>query len=403
MEKQRTKPKQKAWLRLSRKSTTSPRSEATKLDPAGPSSAKGSGRSSNEDESPRPKELNVWSQGTRHLAPTPSPQAQRPRLKYMDNPEEDRVIREALAACRDHKYTRFNLERHVLSGEHIPIQRLKRGDVVFLCTTHELYGPGQRRYLYWVTNGGKGVIRGSHNWFLEPTKYRFTAEPYHDRNAYVSWTQAVAISPPRRDSIFGCVVEEEQITGGDLRDLGEFVAHQMEHHKNDVSDLCQGARELLPSAQSANGVSRRGDAWLTTKHCGVDGCAFSREAIDAWKEAGKKVLQKQVIVSSKEKSRPPESASHDFLPRVADLHGPVMHGRLLLHGCLLSSKGVLLAFLVVSADRVPKVARGADDNSILARLVDPQILGRGHRGADVGETSPAKNAVPASWFVAEWF
>ena len=151
MEKQRTKPTQKTWLRLSRKSTTSPGSEATKLDPTGPSSSKGSGRSSNEDESPRPEELNIWSQGTRHLVPSPSPQVQRPRLKYMDDPEDERVIRAALAACRDHQYTHLNLERHVLSGEHIPIQRLKRGDVVFLCTTHELYGPGQRRYLYWGT------------------------------------------------------------------------------------------------------------------------------------------------------------------------------------------------------------------------------------------------------------
>ncbi|RSL78334.1 hypothetical protein CEP51_008301 [Fusarium floridanum] len=121
MEKQRTKPKQKTWLILSRKSTTFPRSEVTKLDPIGLSSSKGSGRSSNEDESPRPEELNVWSQGTRHLVPTPSPKVQRPRLKYMDNPEEDGVIQEALAACRDHNYTRFNLERHVLSGEDIPI------------------------------------------------------------------------------------------------------------------------------------------------------------------------------------------------------------------------------------------------------------------------------------------
>ncbi|RSM15947.1 hypothetical protein CEP52_000555 [Fusarium oligoseptatum] len=210
MEKQRTKPKQKTWLILSRKINDIPQ---------------GSGRSSNEDESPRPEELNVWSQGTRHLVPTPSPKVQRPRLKYMANSEEEGVIREALAACRDHNYTRFNLERHVLSGENIPIQRLKRGDVVFPCTTHELYGPAQRRYIYWgtaksgrekylvfftlVTNGGKDVIQGSHNWYLEPTKYRFAAEPYHERNAYVSWTQAVAISPPRRDPIFGCIKRQE--------------------------------------------------------------------------------------------------------------------------------------------------------------------------------------------------
>ncbi|KAM6535137.1 hypothetical protein FALCPG4_004729 [Fusarium falciforme] len=202
MEKQGTKPKQKTWLRLSRKSTTSPGSEATKLDQTGPSSSKGSGRSSSEDESPRPEELSVWSRGTRHLVPSPSPQVQRPRLKYMDDPEDERVIRTPLAACRDHQYTHFNLERHVLSGEHMPIQRLKRGDVVFLCTTHELYGPGQRRYLYWgtaksgrekylvfftlVTNGGKGVVWGSYNWFLEPTAYRFVFETYHDRNAYAS-------------------------------------------------------------------------------------------------------------------------------------------------------------------------------------------------------------------------
>lgn len=193
MEKQRTKPKQKTWPRLSRKPTTSPGSEATKLDPEEPSSSKGSGRSLNEDESPRPEELNVWSRGTRHLVPSPSPQVQSPRLKYMGNPEDERVIQAALAACRDHQYTHFNLERYVLSGEHIPIQRLKRGDVLFLSTPHELYGPGQRRYLYWgtaksgrekylvfftlVTNGGKGVVRESHNWFLEPTAYRFVSEP----------------------------------------------------------------------------------------------------------------------------------------------------------------------------------------------------------------------------------
>ncbi|KAH7271386.1 hypothetical protein B0J15DRAFT_544284 [Fusarium solani] len=252
----------------------------------------------------------------------------------MDNFEDERVIRAALAACRDHQYTHFNLERHVLSGEYILIQRLKFGDVVFLCTTHELYGPGQRRYLYWgtdksgrekylvfftlVTNGGKGVVRGSHSWFLEPTAYRFVSEPYHDRNVHVSWTQAMAISPPRQDSIFGCIDEEEQITKGDLRDLGEFVAHQMEHHKNDVSDLCQEARERHSSAQTENGGSRRG------------GCAFSREIIDAWKQDGKKeVTQKRgVAASPKEKSRPPESAcrclggeARHFAPRLFWLEG----------------------------------------------------------------------------------
>lgn len=140
----------------------------------------------------------------------------------------------------------------------------------------------------------------------------------------------MAISPPRRDSIFGCIVEEEQITKGDLRDLGEFVVHQMEHHKNDVSDLCQETREWHSSAQTANGRSRRGDAWLERKHCGVDGCAFSREIIDAWKQDAKeKMSQKRsVAASSKEKSRPPESAcrclggeARHFDPRLFWLEG----------------------------------------------------------------------------------
>ncbi|KAJ4315583.1 hypothetical protein N0V84_008293 [Fusarium piperis] len=340
MEEQPKKPKQKNWLRLSRKPTTSPGSEAAKQ---GPSSDNGSGRLSDEDESLRLGELNVWSRGTHHLVPPPSPQVQRPRLKYMDNPEDEGVICEALAACRDHQYTRMNLRRHVLSGERIPIQRLKRGDVVFLCTTHELYGPGQRRYLYWgtaksgrqkylvfltlVTSGGKGVVRGLHRWFLEPTAYRFSFEPYRSRNAYVSWTRAVAISPARRDSIFGCINQEEQIAKGDLRELGELMVHQMEHHKNDISDLCQLAREPNSSAQTG---SRRGDAWLQTRHCGVDGCAFSREVIDAWKESIEKGEQQKrgLTASSMDKSRPPESAcrclggeARHFDPRLYWLEG----------------------------------------------------------------------------------
>lgn len=342
MEKKQTNPKQKAWVRLGRKSTASPRSETTNQDPT--SSSKGSRCPSSKDEPSRPEELNVWNRGTRHLVPSPSPQAQRPRLKYMDNPEDERVIRAALAACRDHQYTHASLERHVLSGERIPIQRLRRGDVVFLCTTHELYGPGQRRYLYWgtaasgrekylvfltlVTSGGKGVVRGPHSWFLEPTAYRFSFEPYRSKNAYVSWTRAVAIPPARRDTIFGCVDEEEQMARGDLEELGEFVAHQMEHHKNDISDLCQLARELKGSSAQTGG--RRGDAWLKTKHCGVDGCAFSREMTDAWKAVGEEgePQERDVAACSTEKSRPPGSAcrclggeARHFDPRVYWLDG----------------------------------------------------------------------------------
>ncbi|KAM0439784.1 hypothetical protein ACHAPT_000879 [Fusarium lateritium] len=216
----------------------------------------------------------------------------------MDNPEDEQVILLALVVCRDDEYTHTNLERHVLAGEQIPIQRLKRGDVVFLCTKHELYGPAQRRYLYWgtgtsrgerylvfltlVTNNGRGVVWGLHNWFLESTAYSFCDRPHFRNNTYVSWTQAVAIYPPRRDSVFGYVDEREQITRGDLRDVEEYMVHLMEHHKDDISYFCQQASRRRRSARPWEG-SRRGKA----THCGVDGCTFSNSANEAWAEVSR--------------------------------------------------------------------------------------------------------------------
>ncbi|KAF5242617.1 hypothetical protein FAUST_3230 [Fusarium austroamericanum] len=209
--------------------------------------------------------------------------------------EEDALVKQALAVCKGH--TLLAIENQVHCGQKIHFEDLKRGDVVVLCTSHDVYGQSARRYMYWgkttvdsderlvfltlVTYEKEGV-EVSPYWFLKHVSYRLRSGPRLASKAFVSWTQAVVIKP-KHDYIVG-VRERSEAESKDFRAFVKFMEHLLNSHGGLVSYLST----LNHKATSYSDTQARGDAYckvrdtlktLKGKGCPVE-CSVDRALRD---------------------------------------------------------------------------------------------------------------------------
>ncbi|KAF7555867.1 hypothetical protein G7046_g6443 [Stylonectria norvegica] len=122
-----------------------------------------------------------------------------------------------LGSISDEK-TRTSLRsylRHKHSGWIDPTT-LEFGDVICMCTYHESYGEGQRRYMFWkmitfngrscpvfltlLTSNGAGPEDSGNNWFSKDISF-YTNHP--EKAQYISPVQAIVVLPPSHGQIHG--------------------------------------------------------------------------------------------------------------------------------------------------------------------------------------------------------
>ncbi|KAF4989525.1 hypothetical protein FGRMN_9061 [Fusarium graminum] len=162
--------------------------------------------------------------------------------------EEDGIVASALATSNGP--TLFTIKNQIEKGKRFYIQDLKRGDVISLCTSHEIYNEGCRRYLYWdqaVINGkthlifltlisyDRNGIGKSPYWFMEAIGFEFQEGSHKVSCRFASWSQAVDIQP-KHDYIYG--VTAEKVTINDLNTLERFMSHLAKYHQDIVEYLC---------------------------------------------------------------------------------------------------------------------------------------------------------------------